>query len=341
MRLESAVPLRPVWRCAVLVVLLATLAPISPLVSQKPIPTPRVNVRPQRPDTITVEHAPNGAIMVKWTAVPGAKDYFLGRSRGNEGWRRIQRTFGGSGSTYYPDYDVQPGVRYRYQVATIDSADRVSIRINSDTIVGRPRSIDMAPRNVFASVTAPGQVTIRWNSVYGATQYRVERRPEPNAAGAVAPRSQLVGSTTFVDDIGSGDADRTVVYHVYGLMSGPGGDTGPPGRSNAVTIPGLSTGTSDTPGADAPGDAGSTESAGSASVMVTIAPAATVRRGASSRLTAGAAGAQWLSLDPRIATTTPDGTVVGRAPGEAQIVAISRGADGAVRVSVVRVTVAP
>jgi len=136
MRSLCALLLRPEWRCAVLVVLVSSLLPIGPLLSQKPIRTPRVNTPPPRPDTITVESLPDGRILVKWTEVPVAKGYFLGRSRGNEGWRRIQVPMRGPGSNYYTDFDVHPGVRYRYQVATIDSADRVSLRINSDTIVG-------------------------------------------------------------------------------------------------------------------------------------------------------------------------------------------------------------
>jgi hypothetical protein len=320
-------------------VLVSSLLPFYPLLSQKPIRTPRVNTLPPRPDTITAESLPNGRILVKWTEVPVAKGYFLGRSRGNEGWRRIQVPMRGPGSNYYTDFDVHPGVRYRYQVATIDSADRVSLRINSDTIVGWQGQVYAAPSNVIATVSSPGQVTLRWTSPQGATQYRVERRMDPQPTDGSAS-TFFVRSTTFVDRIGTGDVDRTVFYLVTGLSGVAGAEPGPAGRSNAVRIPGRSTDSSSTASADASGGDGGTASGASSSVLVTVAPDASVRVGANARLAAGA-GAQWLSLDPRIATVNPEGAVIGRARGETQIVAVSRGADGAVRVSVVRVTVVP
>jgi hypothetical protein len=55
----------------------------------------------------------------------------------------------------------------------------------------------------------------------------------------------------------------------------------------------------------------------------------------------GASATRWISLDDGIATVDGSGAVAARAPGRARLLAIATSGDGAVRVTLIQVTVTP
>jgi len=247
----------------------------------------------------------------------------------------------GSQANSYLDRDVLPGIPHRYQVATIDSGNRMSRPVSSAAIVPAARSDTNGPQpgaSPFSAVATMGEMRAGGREIVvrlgggGEGGLRVERQTQ---IGGGVSRNVLIprtGSNELRDIIPvSPEGDQTVWYTVTRMTFM--GALGRPIDSNKIIIPRLNLTTSDPVGSPitAPSPPG---------VLVTFAAPANVRVGESLRL-ATAAGAECVSLNPGIATVTTDGNVSGVAPGEAQIIAVTRGANGTVLMSAVRVTVSP
>jgi fibronectin type 3 domain-containing protein len=121
---------------------------------------------------------------VSWNSVLGASYYNVYRNTVNSTGGAAE-LYTWQSNTSYDDNGAVPGVTYYYFVkaATSSSGDNASPHSASDD---GWRSLS-APTGVTASDgTYTDRVYITWNTVWGASHYRVYRNTENNAGGAVA-----------------------------------------------------------------------------------------------------------------------------------------------------------
>ncbi|HEX6598217.1 MAG TPA: fibronectin type III domain-containing protein [Gemmatimonadaceae bacterium] len=188
------------------------------------------------------------------------------------------------------------------------------------------------PARVDARQTGSRAVTVVWNHVPGAVSYVVTRQSGRSGWRRVHPPN--ASDTSFVD--WNVPPNEATMYQVAGVDRRD--LVGPKTMSRSVTLKddggtadgadGAGAGTgAGSPGLPTAGEGGMT------SVLVSLGAHVSLRRGEDTELHASA-GARWLSLDPGILRVTDAGRVTGTDVGRGQILAISRDATSAVRVTV-------
>ena len=181
-------------------------------------------------ETVAIPSAPvlkvgTTAISAKlsWNAVAGASKYRVYR-RSNEsgswgGWENIAKLGSVTGWT---DTTVIPGGKYKYQVkayvgdAWTDYSNAVSVSIPS-------------PPVMTVSATS-GKITVSWNGIAGATQYRVYRRDNKGGTWSGWVTAAKLTSGTGWTDTGV-TAGVQYKYRVRAYVGGEWTD-----YSNALTV---------------------------------------------------------------------------------------------------------
>ena len=301
--------------------------PLAAVAQDKPIATSTVLQRLPAPPRVTVRQTGTGEITLTWGPVEGAKSYVIGRAVGTEGFRRMLDASTGP-DTAYVDRRITVGVRHVYTVTPISTADVSGIRATSDSIVPTatggpstttgPTTAPTSTASIVARQTAAADITIQWRSTSdGAYRYYLKPVVDGTTKALVALSDNYVVQRSLAPGRYRYELGREPII---------GSTKTTVASSEVVTIGTTST--------DAPST--STTTSGT-TVLVPAAPPVALRVGSTLSLGAG----QWTSLTPGIASVGADGTVTGRAAGTAQIVAHAVQSDGAVRVTVVRVSVQP
>ena len=141
-------------------------------------------------------------ITVTWTAVGGASKYRIRRSDGT-GWTTLATV---DGSTYV-DTTAKPNVRYSYVVYPCvngvfsNASDPVSAEIV------------LASTPILTVSAQANNVTVSWNSVAGATKYRIRRND-----GTGWTTLQTSSKTSYVDN--SAESGKRYTYVVYPFVNG-------------------------------------------------------------------------------------------------------------------------
>jgi len=323
----SSITMRRAW------LLCAALLAGSPLLASaqeeiKPVTTSPILQRLPAPQRVTVRQTGAGQVTLTWGAVEGAKSYVIGRAVGTEGFRRMLDASTGP-DTMYVDRRITVGVRHVYTVTPISTADVSGIRATSDSIVPTATggsTTTTGPATTTATIVArpsgPTDITIEWRSTADGA-YRYYLKPVLDGT----PKTIVALSDNYVVQ-----RNLTPGGYRFELLREPFLSTTKTvvATSGVVTIGTTSAGSTEVPATSTTAPSGTT-------VVVPIAPAVALRVGAALPLGAG----QWTSLAPSVASVGADGTVTGRAAGTAQIVALAVQSDGAVRVTVVRVSVQP
>lgn len=290
----------------------------------KPTTDPPISARDRLPAPawMVASQLPDGRIQVRWASVPGATSYALIRSVPPT---PAQAVGGNVTDSVFIDSDVQAGKTYYYLVSGLNGSTtglrKGTSPVSATRGVGTMGDI-LPPANVRAVYDAPrAQVTITWQGRRGARAYVIEgtelrQAAEPNWK----PVGRASDTTTTMSELPLGGRVQFRVISQDSL-----GRTSSPALSNEVFVP--------------PGGL----SAPAATVAVSMG-ALSLRVGATTAATSAVTGftpSRWLSLDEPIATVDASGRVTGRSPGRAAVLAIGRGSDGAVRVTLVQVTVTP
>lgn len=335
--------LRPVPHLLVLV--LAAL-PVRPAEAQDPISKPTSGTttvdRLPAPTPIVVKQLADGRIQVTWKRLIGAQSYAIWRSVPPAAVVALSER---PTDTVYVDSDVKAGSWYYYNVAAVGEGGTIGMKgggslqatISAGTTTTTTSTSTRAP--VPVTVEARGGLTylVSWNGTFSATGYEVRRlESRPSATDSTKPDGSVlvtrfsVGSSRpweLRDSLPPHTAPRVVAWEVT-VVSPFNNDHA---RTPYVYVPARTA--TVTP----------TTTVTSTATPTTVAPTAevTLAVGASASLAerAGVAGAQWLSLDPGVATVSADGAATGSAVGRASVVALVRQSDGSVRVAVVRVVV--
>jgi fibronectin type 3 domain-containing protein len=185
------------------------------------------------PDTPTGVSAANMGtyIRISWKAASNAEYYWITDNSGN--------TIGETSGLYYDDYNPKVGNNYYYVYSknsyyTSLYAELVSCYYSGNNGGGGENNSPSAPTGVSANVNGTS-IQVSWNSVSGASSYRVYR-----ASSGSGPYSQIgtSGSTYYNDNnpmtnnyykvtaIGSDGSESEKSSYAYCQYSGGGGGGG-------------------------------------------------------------------------------------------------------------------
>ncbi|MBR3059126.1 MAG: leucine-rich repeat protein [Oscillospiraceae bacterium] len=157
-----------------------------------------------------------GQITVRWNQVSGATKYAVYRkAAGAAGWTRLTNT---CTSPSYTDKstDLKAGTTYYYTVranvgGTWSGYDSIGV---SAKAVAAASTVPV----LVSAAAAPGQITVKWNQVSGATKYAVYRK----AAGATSwtRLTNTVTGTSYIDKSTDLVAGTTYYYTVRAYLNG-------------------------------------------------------------------------------------------------------------------------
>ena len=300
--------------------------PMVAAVGQEPVNKPLTGERLPAPRNVTAVQQADGRIRVTWSGVPGATSYAIVRSVPPDPARAITPN---PSDTVYVDSDVVAGKTYYYVLSALnDGATGLkagTAPVTATRSVGSPPGSLLPPTNVIARLAGIGTVTVSWQSPPGTARSIVDIRQGAADAWITAVRTSSSSYSMGGLAQGMRVQFRVRSENATGVQSNWT-------TSNEVLV--------DTSGTAPVSTGGTTATAATGTVAVTMGSALSIRVGATASAGSGL-GSRWVSLDEGTATVDASGTVTGRAAGRAQILAIGRGADGAVRVTLVQVTVSP
>ena len=155
--------------CALLpaLALLVLAPPAAAARAQTPAPRPAPvlsQVRPPAPAKVTATETSPGVVTVEWTAVAGAKDYYVFKETRPNGARFLGMVAG----TRFVDSTVKPGVTYSYGITSRSAAGVRGWGARSNDIVpgsgtaivaGAPADTTAAPALVNPRITTPVTAT--------------------------------------------------------------------------------------------------------------------------------------------------------------------------------------
>ena len=283
----------------------------------KPMNDPAARDRLAAPRNVIAVQQPDGRIQVTWSPVSGATSYAIVRSVPPDPAKLIDP---GIEDTVFFDSDVVAGKTYYYVVSGQNDV-ATGLRAGSAALKAvksaGPAGVVQPPTNVVARYNqAFHYVTLSWQAP-PELSFLIEQRILPSGPWEMRARSRGLGFNMTPGTTAGRVQYRVTSEDAFGARSAPA-------PSNEIVV-----------------DAAT--SAGSGSVVVTMGAPVSVRAGATgSAVSSASAGtSRWISLDEAVATIDASGTVTGRTTGRAQIVAVGRGSDALVRVTLVQVNVTP
>ena len=121
--------------------------------------------------TIQSSTSEKGSVLVKWQKVSGAPKYRVFRKTGSGSWTKLTDTT----ATSYTDNNANVNTKYTYTVRCINNSGNY---ISGYDSTGKSVTVPYKLTNpTITSVSAaPGAVTVKWNAVGGASNYRVFRK---------------------------------------------------------------------------------------------------------------------------------------------------------------------
>ena len=214
------------------------MGPNSSEVSAKPEPPP---LPPPTSAPTNVSATPgNARITLSWNAVSSATAYRIFRATTAGGQTTTALTT--VATTTHDDTGLTNGTPYFYKIAAINSGGAGPLSLEA---TGTPKSLPEIPSNLTAT---PGnaQVTLAWNTVPGATSYKVFRAL--TSGGQTSTALTTVTTNSFLD---TGLTNGTPYFYKVAAVNASG--TG--GMSNQATTTPLAVPAAPTTLSAAPGNA--------------------------------------------------------------------------------------
>jgi formylglycine-generating enzyme required for sulfatase activity len=155
----------------------------------------------------------NNSVSVSWNSVSGATSYKVYRSTSASAQYSVIAT--AVSSTFYTDLSVSPNTTYYYKVSALKGTLESAQSSNSAPVTTSAFSLS-APTGVSASFqSSNNSVSVSWNSVSGATGYKVHRSTSASAQYSVI--ATAVSSTSYTDS--SVSLNTTYYYKVSAYNS--------------------------------------------------------------------------------------------------------------------------
>lgn len=153
-----------------------------------------------------------GKNKISWSAIDGAESYDLYRSTDKSTWTKIQSTT----ETRLIDNEAVAGTKYYYRLRAISSNSSANSAYSS----GKSRTTDLAQPVLTLTNEASGRVTIRWEAIDDAVEYKVYRA---ESEGGTYTRVKVTEETAYTDTTAA--AGQTYYYKVIAVAANTGGNS--------------------------------------------------------------------------------------------------------------------
>jgi fibronectin type 3 domain-containing protein len=196
---------------------------------------------PSTPENVKAEALSSSSIRVSWDAVTGADSYKV--YYGNSPDDSFTNSIGGGTGTSYTDASCAPETTRYYKVSAVNGTGE-SEKSSATSATTPELSVPSAPSNVTATAQSSSNIRITWNTVSGATSYKVYYEigssSTKNLAGTVTSGTSythtgLQSSTTYYYYITAINSAGESGYSAYGsaaTSSSGGGTTVPSAPTN-------------------------------------------------------------------------------------------------------------
>ena len=136
-------------------------------------------------------------VSLSWAAVDNATEYRIYRSAASTGSLTLIAGSATTG-TAYTNTGLTNSTSYRYAVRAVNAAGESS---NSAIVNSTPSSLSSAPTTVAGLTGTPGnaQVTLSWDPVRGASEYRVFRSAVSSGNLVRIDENTTIAATTYTD----------------------------------------------------------------------------------------------------------------------------------------------
>jgi uncharacterized protein (TIGR02145 family) len=122
------------------------------------------------PANVAAAAASATSIIVSWSAVSGATEYYVYRSASATGtYSRV----GNTASTTYTNTGLTTGTTYYYKVSAYNGSSESSQSAHASATANTPTLA--VPSGVTATAESPGSIIVSWSAVSGTTGYYVYR----------------------------------------------------------------------------------------------------------------------------------------------------------------------
>ena len=168
-----------------------------------------IQIGVKTPDNLNVTIAGAKSMSVSWNGDPLADYYLLYRSTDNSNWTLVKSVYGVNTVTY----GLTEGENYYFRVKAVRTINGVVRYSNYSNSVGCILGI-AAPGNLTVKSANKNSVALEWDSVAGATGYRLYRAEND---GAYVLVKTVTGTTTKNYNLSS---DITYTYRIAAIMEG-------------------------------------------------------------------------------------------------------------------------
>jgi fibronectin type 3 domain-containing protein len=201
---------------------------------------------PSAPTGVTASAQSSSSISVSWSSVSGATGYKVYYEIGTSSTKNLAGTVSG---TSYTHTGLTASTTYYYYIVAVNSAGESSYSSSASATTSSSGSGDggggtapSAPTGVTASATSSSSISVSWNSVSGATSYKVYYEigssSTKNLAGTVSGTSYTHTGLT-----------ASTRYYYYIVAVNSAGESGYSSNTYATTQSGSSGGGGTAPSA--------------------------------------------------------------------------------------------
>jgi hypothetical protein len=201
----------------------------------KPVGGAGVAEAPPAPERVWAAQTGPREVTLVWDTVAGATGFVLYQGSSERDAKVVARLAKNVSRYVVPTARITPATS-GFWIATTGVAGRTSPRVafNRVSVVTAPLADPAAPATVTATASGPGQVTVRWSAVPGASAYQIARSVRPNGFISLC----AICSTIVPEFVDRATTDGAVtVYSVKAMM--PDGRLSKATTSNEVTPTGT------------------------------------------------------------------------------------------------------
>lgn len=191
------------------------------------------NVALAPPSLLTVSASSPTTETITWSAIndDNLKYYIVDRGTTPDNVSTLTSV---TGRTTWTSSNLTPGTQYCWGLRDVTNANEVSPRSNILCTSTPRNATTAAPANLTATAISDTRITVSWNSVSGATSYKIFRALGPSTNhGPFAGVASVSAPTTTVVQAGL-TATTTYTYEVTAV--GPGGESVPSNLADATTF---------------------------------------------------------------------------------------------------------
>ena len=198
----------------------------------------RYTVRKTAPEAakiVSVSQADSSTgIVVEWLAGAGAENYEVLRAE-TESMRDAVGLANGLAPDVlaYADMTAVPGRSYYYQVRAVNAYGRTASAVSQGAALALNAPTGVAATLSGSAGLSSASVRVSWQSVKGATHYRVSRK---GADGRLVDLGDWTSGTSYTDSVTYAHGGGSFTYYVRAAVDANGGHAGAPSEGAEIAV---------------------------------------------------------------------------------------------------------